>query len=109
MDDFEFRLKTIALAKPPGQMKSRIFGDRPGVVFILRRRIAIGWAAVFAIFAGLAGMYISPWVRPAPPAKAVIVQIIRAPSDRNVFDFTEATGEFMPGELAVKVKQPEEI
>jgi len=113
MDDFELRLKKLPLAKPSSDMKRRIFGGEPsgpGIISIFRRRIPLGWAALIALFAGLMGMYISPWLRPAPlPAKAVIVQIIKAPSERNPFDFTEATAEFMPGELTVKVKAPEEI
>ena len=110
MDDFELRLKRVRVSRPSGELKKRIFGERSGIISIFRRRIPLGWAALIALFAGLMGMYISPWLRPAPlPAKAVIVQIIKAPSERNPFDFTEATAEFMPGELTVKVKAPEEI
>jgi hypothetical protein len=113
MDDFELQLKRVALAKPPGDMKERIFGAEPSgprIIGVFRRRIPLGWAAALALFAGSAGTYVSPWLRPAPPpAKAVIVQIIKAPSERNPFDFTEAATEFMQGELDVTVKPPEEI
>jgi hypothetical protein len=94
-------------------MKRRIFGAEPSgprMVAIFRRRIPLGWAALIALFAGLAGMYISPWLKPAPlPAKAVIVQIIKAPTERNMFDFSEPAAEFMPGKLSVRVEPPEEI
>ncbi|MHC4620613.1 MAG: hypothetical protein ACYTEQ_22935 [Planctomycetota bacterium] len=113
MEDLELRLRTIPLAKPPRDMKKRIFGTEPSgprIFAIFRRRIPLGWAAALALFAGLTGTYVSPWLRPAPPpAKAVIVQIIKAPSERNPFDFTEAATEFMQGELDVTVKPPEEI
>jgi hypothetical protein len=113
MEDLELRLRTIPLAKPPSDMKRKIFGAEPSgprILAIFRRRISLGWAAALALFAGLTGTYISPWLRPAPlPAKAVIVQIIKAPSDRNVFDFTEPAADFVPGELTVSVEPPEEI
>ena len=115
MDDFELRLKRIPLAKPPGDMKERIFASEPGgprVLAIFRSRVPLGWAAMFAVLTGLAGMSLSQWLRPAAvPGKPVVVQnyIIRAPSERNPFDFTEAAVEFLPGELDVTVKPPEEI
>jgi len=111
MDEFERRLKTIPLARPSRDAKSKIFGSAPGIFAIFRRRIPLGWAALFAVFSGLAGMYLPWWFRgPAPlPTRAVIVQIIKAPSERNVFDFTEPAADFIPGDLTVKVESPKEI
>jgi hypothetical protein len=116
MDDFELRLKRIPLAKPPGDMKDRIFASEPGgpgVLAVFRRRIPLGWAALFAVLTGLAGMSLSQWLRPPAslPEQPVVVQnyIIRAPSERNPFDFTEAAVEFLPGKLDVTVKPAEEI
>ncbi|MHC4665578.1 MAG: hypothetical protein ACYS9T_06425 [Planctomycetota bacterium] len=115
MEDFELRLKRISLAKPPGDMKDKIFASEPGgpkILAVFRHRIPLGWAAAFAILTGLAGMSLSQLLRPAAlPGKAVVMQtyIIKAPSEQNPFDFTEASTEFMPGELTVKVREPEEI
>lgn len=114
MDDFELRLKRIPLAQPPGDMKARIFGSEPSgrrIMAYFGRRIPLSWAAVLALLTGLAGIWLSQWLRgPMPlPSKVVSVQIIKAPSERNLFDFTEPAADFLPGELTVKVKPPEEI
>lgn len=114
MDDFELRLKSVPLAKPSAETKTRIFGPGPGrpmLIEIFQHRIPVGWAAVLALFTGLAGLYLSQWLRPPAtlPSKAVMVQIIRAPSDRNIFDFTEPAADFLPGELTVRMQNPEEI
>ncbi|MHC4060999.1 MAG: hypothetical protein ACYSUC_07425 [Planctomycetota bacterium] len=115
MEDFELRLKRIPLVKPPGDMKEKIFASEPGrprILGVFRHRIPLGWAAMFAILTGLAGMSLSQWLRPAAvPGKAVVMQtyILEAPSERNPFDFTETGTDFMSGELSVKVKPPEEI
>jgi hypothetical protein len=95
-------------------MKRRIFGTGPGrprITVVFRRRIPLGWAALIALFAGLAGMYIQKWVSgPTPlPSEMVIVQIIEAPSDRNLFDFTEPAADWMPGKLSVEAQGPKEI
>ncbi|MHC4474041.1 MAG: hypothetical protein ACYTEL_00240 [Planctomycetota bacterium] len=115
MDDFELRLKSVPLAKPPTEMKTRIFGpepDRPMLVDIFRFRVPVAWAAVFALFTGLAGMYLSQWLRPPTPtlpAQTITVQIMKSPSDRNIFDFTEPAADFLPGELTLRVQEPKEI
>lgn len=114
MDEFEHRLKSIALAKPSEGVKRRVFGDRPSgswFVWAFRQRIPLGWAAVFALITGLAGMFMSQlWSGPAAvPSKVLNVQIIKAPSERNLFDFTEPAAEFLPGDLTVKIETPEEI
>jgi hypothetical protein len=115
MEDFELQLKKIPLAKPSGGVKERIFASEPGglrIVGMFRRRIPLGWAALFAVLTGVAGMSVSQWLRPAATtAKTVVVQnyIIKAPTEQNPFDFTKASTEFMSGELSVRVKPPEEI
>jgi len=114
MDDFEMLLKSVPLARPSETMKKRIFGtgsDRPRIVEVFRRRIPLGWAAMFALFTGLAGMYLSQWLRPPAslPAQPVIVQIIKAPSERNPFNFAEPAADWLGGELTGRVLAPEEI
>jgi len=113
MDDFELQLKRIPLAKPPGNLRERIFASEAGgprILAILRRRVPLGWAAVFALLTGLGGMYLSHWLRPAQlPSTAVIVQIIKSPSERNPFNFTEPAADWLPGEFTGRVLAPEEI
>jgi len=114
MDDFELRLKSIALAKPSESMRTRIFGDGPVRLWfagVFRRRIRLGWAAAFALMTGLAGMSVSQfWSKPASaPPNVLNVQIIRASSSRNPFDFSEPAAEFMPGDITVTVETPKEI
>jgi len=114
MDDFEIRLKRIPLAKPPRGMKKRIFDGKPSglsIGAVLRRRVPLGWAALFAMATGLAGMSLAPWLRPGVPlpAKVVTLQIVKSPSEHNLFDFTDTAGEFLPGDLRVTVKPPEEM
>jgi hypothetical protein len=111
MDDFELQLKGIRLAQPSGDLKRRVFGRGGRVVELFRWRMPLGWAAVLALFAGLLGMYLSQWLRGPEPASSrmVYVQIIEAPSERNLFDFTEVGSGFMPGDMDVRVKTPEEI
>lgn len=114
MDDFERRLKMLPLAGPTEGMKRRIFGDRPGrlwFVEVFRRRIPLGWAAAFALLAGIAGMFGSQFLSPkaAPPQRAVHVQIISAASDRNIFDFTEPAADFMQGDMTGRIEPPKEI
>ena len=115
MDDFEARLKSVPLAKPSADIKRRIFGTEPGrsrLIGIFRRRIPLGWAAAFALLTGIAGMSGSRmWGggAAAPLQPVVYVQIIKSPSDRNLFDFTIPAEDFMQGELTVNVQAPKEI
>lgn len=124
MDDFEAQLKRLPLARPSEGMRRRIFGAGPDpLVFwqrqkrgwfvgVFRRRIPVGWAALFALFAGIAGMFGSQYWKtaPAPPLqRAVHVQIIKAASDRNIFDFTEPAADFMSGDLTGRIEPPKEI
>ena len=115
MDDFEARLKSVPLAKPSADIKRRIFGTEPSrsrLIGIFRRRIPLGWAAAFALATGIAGMSGSQmWGgRAAAPLQPVVhVQIIKALTDRNIFDFTEPAADFMPGDLTVRIETPKEI
>ena len=115
MDDFEAQLKRLPLARPSEGFRRRIFGDKPGgswFVGLLRQRIPVGWAAAFALATGVAGMSGSQmWggEAAAPLQRVVHVQIIKSPSDRNLFDFTEPAEHFMPGKLTVNVQAPKEI
>jgi len=115
MDNFERKLKSLPLARPSRGLKNRIFGRTPGIgrfSGLFRQRITLGWAALFAVMTGLMGMYLARLgaVSPQAPRKAAVqIQIIRAASDKNVFDFTEPAVNFMPGRLTGTVETAEEI
>jgi hypothetical protein len=117
MDDFEIQLKRLPLAKPSAGLKQRIFGPEKsgaGIAGFFRHRVPLGWAALFAVLAGAAGMYGTRFVggtQPLQPKSSVYVQIIKGPTDRNMFDFTAGSPseDFMPGVPTVTVETPEEI
>ena len=115
MDDFELKLKRLQLAGPSEGLKVRIFHQEPSgprIYDVFRVRVPLAWAALFALFMGLAGMYLSDLLRgPAPEQQGLVKQIyiIQSPSGRNPFDFSQPVGDFMPGELTVSTKTPEEI
>jgi len=113
MDEFESRLKGLALSKPSEDVKQGIFLDssrRPMLMDVFYFRVPLAWAALFALFMGLAGMYLSEFLRGSvEPVRVVTVRVIEAPSAHNPFDFTGTSADFLPGELTVEVKTPEEI
>jgi hypothetical protein len=112
MDDFESRLKRIPPAKPSDKLRNRIFATPPArakLTHIFNVPIRLGWAAVIALIAGLVGMNVSQLLTPPAAQQPGTVYIIRASSERNPFDFTETSAQFMPGELTVTVEPPQEI
>jgi hypothetical protein len=118
MDDFEKQLKQISLMKPSAQLRQRIF-DEPTrsswFAGFFARRIPLGWAAVFALFVGLAGYALaylgrSPANLPASLGGSTVdVQIVETGTDRNFFDFSHPTGDILPGELVATVEINEEV
>ena len=118
MDDFENRLKQVSLMKPSADLRQRIFDEqaRPSwFAGFFARRISLGWAAVFALFVGLAGYALaylgrSPANLPASlVASTVDVQIVETGTDRNFFDFSHPSGDMLPGELIASVEMNEEV
>ena len=115
MEKFERRLKELRLASPSADLRGRIFGStmqRIWFAAVLGRRVAVGWAALFALATGIAGMVVSQSVwdkRPERVTSAVRVSIVESASKRNLFDLTEPAAAFLPGELTVKKKTPKEI
>ncbi|MHC4636242.1 MAG: hypothetical protein ACYTBP_04700 [Planctomycetota bacterium] len=115
MDDFERKLKRLQLAEPSQGLKARIFDQEPRglrVYDLFRVRVPLAWAALFALFMGLAGMYLSDFLRDSAleqQGQVKQIYIIQSPSGRNPFDFSEPVGDFMPGELTVSTQAPEEI
>jgi len=115
MERFERELKRLPVATPSPELKSRIFAAAPRANWLAAafgRRIPLGWAAVFAVATGAAGMFLSQsiWAgRTSAAVPVVHVNIIKAASDRNLFDFTAPAADFIPGELTVKVQPAEEI
>ena len=85
MDEMEKLLKEISLMKPTADLRQRIFDEqaRPsGFAGIFARRISLGWAAVLALFVGLAGYALahlstSQIIQPSMPVgTGVDVQIV---------------------------------
>ena len=113
MDDFELQLKSVPLAKPSQDIRRRIFGaapSRPGLFDFFRSRVPLGWAATFALFTGLAGMYFSQFLQPPPaPTKAFTIQIIEAPSGKNLFDYTQAAEWLPEGDMSARLITDKEI
>jgi len=119
MQDFEDRLKTLPMRKPSHELRGRIFGEKTrqsALRSIIYGRIPVAWAAAVSIVMGFVGFFIAfMWVtaiQPESPIRAasVNVQIIyQAPRASHVFDFTEATMDFLPGEVQVRVKSNGEV
>ena len=117
MDDMETLLKEISLMKPADSLRQRIF-DEPArtswLVGVFARRIPLGWAAVFALFVGLAGYALaylgtSRMIQPiAPAGTGVDVQIVETGTDRNFFDFSHPKGDMLPEEMIAVVDMNEE-
>jgi hypothetical protein len=124
MEDFEKKLKDIALREPSVALDRRIMDARPqqaGFGTLFHQRISLAWAAAFSIITGLLGFVLATlWFTGASPTtppgtirptgkEAVQVQIIyQSPESRPVFDFTETGTEFLPGEIDVKVSSDRE-
>ncbi len=108
MDPFEQQIQSLPWAKPSPGLKDRIFGEsvRPQRRWLLiSRRIAIGWAAVLVLLAGLAGYFWGHmqslrggalFVQPT-----VDVQVVETGSGQNLFDMTPQVSEILPGDLVV--------
>ncbi len=119
MQDFEDRLKTLLMRKPSHELRGRIFGEKTrqsALRSIICRRIPVAWAAAVSIAIGLMGFFIAfMWVtaiQPESPIRAasVNVQIIyQAPETPHIFDFTEASMDFLPGDVKVRVKSNGEV
>ena len=115
MEDFESQLRSVQLAVPGTELRSRIFAQEPVRLRfsdLVSRRIPVGWAAVLAICAGLIGMYVSDYVgmrSMAPRVVNVENLTITNTSEANPFDFTsdDGMGDFMPGVMKVTVGEHE--
>lgn len=108
MDPFEQQIQSLPWAKPSPGLKDRIFCEsvRPQRRWLLvSRRIAIGWAAVFVLLAGLAGYFLgqeSSLHSPAASMQPTLdVQVVETGSGQNLFDMTPRASEILPGDLVV--------
>lgn len=119
MQDFEDRLKTLPMCKPSEELRERIFGKKTrqsALRSIVYTRIPVAWAAAVSIALGLVGFFIAfMWVTAIQQespirTETVNVQIIyQAPETSHIFDFTEATMDFLPGDVKVQVKYNGEV
>jgi hypothetical protein len=114
MKDIEDGLRSLSTPEPSEDLRTRIFGERParrGWGHVLDVRVPLPWAAVFALATGLAGFTTAQLGAKAPPAvgptagaAVVQVKVVEASAARHVFDFTEPSQDFLPGNLRVRVE-----
>ena len=118
MDDFEARLKSLSLAKPSDELRKQIFDNKP--IRPQRRgaraiQIPLSWAAALSLFMGLGGFLAASLLNKEPPAQwqaspaTVSIQIVEPELTRHVFDFTEASQDFLPGDFQIQVKTNGEV
>lgn len=113
MDDLEVRLKTLTVPEPSDRLERRIFGGKPPRRLWRKLRdvrVPLPWAAVLAVATGLAGFSTAQF-RPkadrsvSPTGTAVVqVKVVEASAAHHVFDFTETSQDFLPGNLSVRVE-----
>ena len=118
MDEFEKQLQDLPLRRPREGLRRRIFQARrtrrPGPrVFAVR--VPLAWAALLMAAAGLVGFGAARLTEPLPRAvlvpgpSTVEVRIIEAQPQRPLFDFTETTMDFLPGDFEVQVETNGEV
>ena len=114
MDRFEEQLKQLPLRGPSVELKQRIFSEYPREKVFTRmftRRIPMGWAASFALAAGLLGVTFSNMVsKPVIIEKSLVryefVQMpMEASSDeRNPYDNSVPVRDWLPDEMDVDIQ-----
>lgn len=114
MNDFEKRLRTISLKKSPEDLRERIFGIKPRTrMFSIfpTVRISLAWVAVAAMMMWALGFFTAYLMKPSKEseimkkASYVDVRIIyETPDKGNMFDFTDVSSDFLPGDCQVQVE-----
>jgi hypothetical protein len=115
MDDFERRLQSLPLREPTDSLDARVLSPeaagvevRPGIPWV-RRPVPLWLAAaacVLMILAGLAAGRMwsgSPVISTEAPQPVVQLQVIYTGPERNPFDYTQTTQDFLPGPVEVDV------
>lgn len=111
--DLEKRLRSMSVVEPSDNLRRRIFGEKAesrGLRGLLDFPVRLRWAAALALATGLAGYSLARVGQSAAPVVAsprinqIQVQIVDAPVTQHVFDFTETSQDFLPGELDVRVE-----
>lgn len=108
MDLFEQQIQALPWAKPSLGLKERIFSESVQSqrrLLLFSRRLAVGWAAVFVVLAGLAGYFLGQELSLHSPAASMQptldVQVVETGSGQNLFDMTPRASEILPGDLVV--------
>lgn len=119
MEEFERKLKELSVGRPSPGLRGRIFGARieeVGDTHPPRRRwfgarMPLGWAALLMLTTGLAG-YLAGGL--GHTASAPIAQVETGPSSvhvifesaetRNMFDLTQTSPDFVPGDVTISVE-----
>lgn len=119
MNDFELRLKELNLRNPSEELREKIFGTYTGqrhTRSVFRYRIALAWAAIFWIVAGVMGFMLGTftlhWIKSdrTVAKDTVKVQIIyQQTATQPVFDFSEPSNDILPGTLDVSIKSNGEV
>ncbi len=115
MDDLERKLRSLRLREPSDSLDVRVLNPeapgaetRPGIPW-MRRPVPLWLAAaacVLMVLAGLAAGRLwsggprSPGEAPQP---VVQLQVIYTGPERNPFDYTQTTQDFLPGPVEVDV------
>lgn len=111
--DFEERLKSLSVPEPSDHLRKRIFGERPerrGLSGWLDFPVRLRWAAALALCSAMGGYSLARLGQTARPAASagrtnvVQVRIVDAPVTQHVFDFTEPSQDFLPGDVDVRVE-----
>ena len=118
MDPFEKKLKSLAPCKPSEDLRMRIFGEpqkkrNPG---IFTKRISLSWAFALALIMWICGFFAAR-ILEKPRFQAPLIQpsvtnvriIYEAPTKQNLFDFTEVSSDFFPGNVKVRVQTNGEV
>ncbi len=113
MDSFEKRLKSLSLAQPSPQLKTRIFGDPPisqGIDSWFHRSIPMRWAMGMALLMGLLGFSaahvpFSFFPQSPSPGHRLEIRIVEAQQTERSFDFSRQNSpRFLSGNVLASVE-----
>ena len=106
MEQIEERIQRLPWAQASPALKTRIFDEprrTPTRLLFMARKIAVGWAAVWVLLAGLLGFFVGQ--QQTPVGSAVVaptnidLQVVETGSGQNLFDMTPQASEILPGDI----------
>jgi len=118
MDDFEAKLRRLALRAPSERLDARVLAEAsaPRRATGPRRQVPAWLAAAAALLMGVVGFAggqawrgdearIAPVARTARPAPITVQVIYNAPASPHPFDFTRASDIFPAGRMEATIQQ----